>query len=117
MSCFLHRIKRKEERKLALARKVQMEKEEQGRYKCSSCGNHLFEASKKFDSGTGFPSFWAHIGENVKENFLNTYGRERVQLLCSQCGLHLGHLFNNKMTPTKRRYCINEESILLEKEN
>ena len=116
MSCFLHRMKRKEERKLALAQKVQKQLVEQGYYNCSCCGNQLFQASKKFDSGTGFPSFWEHVGDNVKENFLDTYGRVRVQLLCRSCGSHLGHLFPNKLTPTKLRYCINAESILLEKD-
>lgn len=113
MSCFLERIRRKEKRKKALVEKENLVKEEstQGIYKCSSCGNALFDAAKKFDSGTGFPSFWMHLEENVKENFLDTYGRERIQLLCSQCGLHLGHLFKNKNTPTKLRYCINADAI------
>lgn len=108
MSCFVHRIAKKEQRKLE---KAQQENAAQGLYACSSCGHELFEAAKKFDSGTGFPSFWLHIGENVKENFLDTYGRERIQLLCSKCGRHLGHLFNNNVTPTKVRYCINEDAI------
>lgn len=112
MSCFVHRMEKKEQRKLALARQ---EKAEQGVYTCSGCGHELFEAAKKFDSGTGFPSFWMHIGKNVKENFLDTYGRERIQLLCNNCGQHLGHLFNNKVTPTRVRYCINEDSIAFKK--
>lgn len=94
----------------------QQEKAQQGVYTCSKCGHELFDADKKFDSGTGFPSFWLHIGKNVRENFLDTYGRERIQLLCNNCGQHLGHLFNNKVTPTRIRYCINQSAIAF-KEN
>lgn len=79
---------------------------------CSRCHNELFDSDKKFDSGTGFPSFWNHIGENVKQIFLNTYGRQRIQLVCNKCGLHLGHLFPNKTTVTKLRYCIMSEAIV-----
>jgi peptide-methionine (R)-S-oxide reductase len=80
-------------------------------YKCSNCGSDLFEASAKFESGTGFPSFYNHIAEQVKLTPLDTYGRYRIQLLCNNCGQHLGHLFQNKNTPTKVRYCINEKAI------
>ncbi len=85
--------------------------QEKGIYTCSKCGTTLFEAAKKFDSRTGFPSFWGHVGDHVKENFLDTYGRERIQLLCKSCGQHLGHLFPNKTTPTGVRYCVNADSI------
>ena len=83
-------------------------------YVCSRCGNDLFEEEKKFDSGTGFPSFWMHIGDHVRQQFLDSYGRERIQLLCSRCDQHLGHLFPNKHTPTNVRYCINAAAISLE---
>ena len=84
-------------------------------YSCSSCGLPLFEADKKFESGTGFPSFWAAIEGQVQEKFLDTYGRHRIQLLCKGCGTHLGHLFPNKYTPSKQRYCINREAVLADK--
>ena len=84
---------------------------EQGIYTCSRCGNALFEASTKFAVGSGFPSFWAQIGEHVKHQPLDTYGRHRIQLLCSQCEQHLGHLFEDARTPTKVRYCINAAAI------
>ena len=90
--------------------------QEKGIYTCSSCGNTLFLASKKFEVGSGFPSFWAPIGEHVQQHKLNTYGRERIQVLCQQCGQHLGHLFEDNRTPTQLRYCINAEAIQLEKE-
>jgi peptide-methionine (R)-S-oxide reductase len=82
-----------------------------GIYECSQCGSALFESAKKFDSRTGFPSFWMPIENHVKEKLLDTYGRERIQLLCSLCSQHLGHLFENKYTPTKVRYCINTGAI------
>jgi peptide-methionine (R)-S-oxide reductase len=84
-----------------------------GLYVCSACGHPLFPAAKKFDAGCGFPSFWMHKGDGVKQNPLSTYGRDRIQLLCNSCGQHLGHLFPNKYTPTGVRYCINKEAILL----
>src|SRR5688572_20094178 len=80
-------------------------------YSCTSCDSPLFEATKKFDAGCGFPSFWMHYGDHVTLNPLNTYGRSRIQLLCTHCGAHLGHLFPNKSTPTQVRYCINEKAI------
>jgi peptide-methionine (R)-S-oxide reductase len=82
-----------------------------GSFVCSNCSSLLFEANKKFEAGCGFPSFWMHFDDNVKLNPLITYGRNRVQLLCNTCGQHLGHLFDNKFTPTKVRYCINENAI------
>jgi peptide-methionine (R)-S-oxide reductase len=84
-----------------------------GVYTCSSCTQPLFEASTKFEVGSGFPSFWAQVGENVLHNPLDTYGRQRMQLLCSQCKQHLGHLFEDARTPTNLRYCINAETIKL----
>jgi peptide-methionine (R)-S-oxide reductase len=86
-------------------------KDAAGTYVCTVCGTPLFEAAKKFEAGCGFPSFWLHLETGVKLNPLNTYGRKRIQLLCSQCGLHLGHLFPNKYTPTGVRYCISKEAI------
>jgi peptide-methionine (R)-S-oxide reductase len=91
-----------------------IEKEEStGLYLCTACGHPLFEASKKFNAGCGFPSFWMHLDGGVLQKFLTTYGRERTQLVCSACGAHLGHLFPNKHTPTRIRYCINGEAIRL----
>lgn len=110
MSCFLHRMQRKEERR---RNRLQGAEETSSGvvYTCSGCGNPLFEAEKKFDAGAGFPSFWQHIGEGVEQRLLTTYGRERIQLLCNNCGQHLGHLFENKNTPTRLRYCIKHEAI------
>jgi peptide-methionine (R)-S-oxide reductase len=85
-----------------------------GQYVCAACGFPLFKEASRFDAGCGFPSFWAHMEDGVQMNRLTTYGRERIQLVCRQCGLHLGHLFPNKFTPTGVRYCINQASIRLE---
>jgi peptide-methionine (R)-S-oxide reductase len=84
-------------------------------YTCSKCGTALFNTAAKFTVGSGFPSFWEHIGENVRQKLLQTYGRERIQLLCDHCGQHLGHLFDDSRTPTHKRYCINENAIEIKK--
>ena len=85
-----------------------------GTYHCSKCDNPLFDACKQFDAGCGFPSFWLHKDEQVIAKALSTYGRERIQLLCSKCDQHLGHLFDNPYTPSKVRYCVNANSIRLQ---
>jgi len=85
--------------------------QQKGVYSCANCGQVLFGAKYKFEVGSGFPSFWAQVGENVVQNPLDTYGRERIQLLCSQCKQHLGHLFDDARTPTKVRYCINADAL------
>ena len=88
------------------------EREKQsGIYTCAECGQILFEAKYKFEVGSGFPSFWAQVEENIEQNLLKTYGRTRIQLLCSQCKQHLGHLFDDARTPTNVRYCINTDAL------
>lgn len=84
--------------------------QETGIFRCAACGAALFPANKRFDSGTGFPSFWAAIDENVEQRQLTTYGRERTQLVCTSCGTHLGHLFEDERTPSGVRFCIREGS-------
>lgn len=110
MSCFVGRMQRKKQHR----QHPKQEADGVGVYVCSNCGYELFEEDKKFESGTGFPSFWMHIGQHVKQQFLDTYSRERIQLKCNRCDQHLGHLFPNKTTPTKIRYCINANAISLE---
>lgn len=82
-----------------------------GSYVCTCCGYALFEASRKFEVGSGFPSFWEQFGDHVVHKALGTYGRDRTQLLCGKCGQHLGHLFEDARTPTQLRYCINQAAI------
>ncbi len=78
-----------------------------GTYGCSACGNPLFASTAKFDSGTGWPSFDQAILGSVTEIRDESHGRERVEIACSKCGSHLGHVFSDGPTETKKRYCMN----------
>ena len=87
-----------------------------GVYKCVACGNELFESDTKYESGSGWPSFYKPIGEeNVETEDDDTYGMRRTEVMCSKCGAHLGHVFPDGPRPTGLRYCINSVSLKLEK--
>jgi peptide-methionine (R)-S-oxide reductase len=92
--------------------KIRFNEGGKGKFVCSVCGFELFEADKKFEATCGFRGFWLHINDHVKLQPLDTYGKHRIQLLCNQCGRHLGHLFNNKFSPTKLRYCVNNSATV-----
>ena len=89
---------------------------DKGVYTCICCGNSLFASDTKFDSGTGWPSFWTPIDErSVKEAIDRSYGMIRTEVMCARCGAHLGHIFDDGPEPTCLRYCINSLSLSLER--
>jgi peptide-methionine (R)-S-oxide reductase len=90
---------------------------EKGVYKCAGCGEPLFSSETKFNSGSGWPSFYAPINnENVETETDKTHGMVRTEILCKKCGGHLGHVFSDGPNPTGLRFCVNSASLDFKKE-
>ena len=91
---------------------------EKGMYNCAACGSELFASNAKFDSGTGWPSFDQAIPGSIELRHDDNYGMDRTEVVCANCGSHLGHVFDDGPTATTgQRFCINSACLLLKKDN
>ena len=89
-----------------------------GMYRCAGCGNPLFNSGTKYESGSGWPSFYEPVGKDAVETETDRkFGMKRTEVLCAKCGGHLGHVFPDGPQPTGLRYCMNSAALKLEKKD
>lgn len=88
-----------------------LDEERPGIYQCAGCGTELFSASTKFDAGCGWPSFYASLPDTVEYVEDTSHGMRRVEILCKNCGGHLGHVFEDGPAPSGQRYCVNSVAL------
>lgn len=93
-----------------------LDEKRDGTYLCAGCGSELFESDTKFESGSGWPSFYDAVGDNVGEKEDTSHGMVRTEVVCANCGGHLGHVFPDGPNPTGLRYCINGAALKLDQD-